>query len=216
MSPLRHFAYAIQWWCFAALALVIWAVMALRRAGAGGMSDPAAALRARNLRTLAAAGGVVPAAAGARVLHLLRQRLASRPAASTTATLIPPPRPLPACRSRARPARRRAGRGAAALFRGRWSLRLRRATAACEAACRDALVRHAPDAPGAQQRHDARRARVPGDRGLLRARVPRAGARRASLVLDAQAAPAAPLLTAVPRAQRAEHRCSSSTRSATS
>jgi len=31
MSPLRHFAYAIQWWCFAALALVVWAVMGARR-----------------------------------------------------------------------------------------------------------------------------------------------------------------------------------------
>jgi len=32
MSPLRHFAYAIQWWCFAALALAVWAVMGARRA----------------------------------------------------------------------------------------------------------------------------------------------------------------------------------------
>jgi surfeit locus 1 family protein len=31
MSPLRHLAYAIQWWCFAALALVVWAVLAVRR-----------------------------------------------------------------------------------------------------------------------------------------------------------------------------------------
>jgi cytochrome oxidase assembly protein ShyY1 len=31
MSPLRHFAYAIQWWCFAALALILWAVMGARR-----------------------------------------------------------------------------------------------------------------------------------------------------------------------------------------
>jgi surfeit locus 1 family protein len=30
MSPLRHFSYAIQWWCFAGLALLIWAVMTLR------------------------------------------------------------------------------------------------------------------------------------------------------------------------------------------
>ncbi|HEY8053314.1 MAG TPA: SURF1 family protein [Steroidobacteraceae bacterium] len=27
ISPLRNFSYAIQWWCFAALALVLWAVM---------------------------------------------------------------------------------------------------------------------------------------------------------------------------------------------
>lgn len=27
VSPLRNFSYAIQWWCFAALTLVIWAVM---------------------------------------------------------------------------------------------------------------------------------------------------------------------------------------------
>jgi surfeit locus 1 family protein len=31
MAPLRHLAYAIQWWCFAALALIVWAVMRLRR-----------------------------------------------------------------------------------------------------------------------------------------------------------------------------------------
>jgi surfeit locus 1 family protein len=31
MAPLRHFSYAIQWWCFAALALVVWAVMSSRR-----------------------------------------------------------------------------------------------------------------------------------------------------------------------------------------
>jgi len=31
MAPLRHFSYAIQWWCFAALALVVWGVMSSRR-----------------------------------------------------------------------------------------------------------------------------------------------------------------------------------------
>jgi surfeit locus 1 family protein len=31
MSPLRHFSYAIQWWCFAALAAGAWSVMAFRR-----------------------------------------------------------------------------------------------------------------------------------------------------------------------------------------
>ena len=35
-DALRHFAYAIQWWCFAALALVIWAVLGVRRARRGG------------------------------------------------------------------------------------------------------------------------------------------------------------------------------------
>jgi surfeit locus 1 family protein len=30
MSPLRHFSYAIQWWSFAALSLLLWALMALR------------------------------------------------------------------------------------------------------------------------------------------------------------------------------------------
>ena len=30
MSPLRHFSYAIQWWSFAALALLVWAVMVFR------------------------------------------------------------------------------------------------------------------------------------------------------------------------------------------
>ncbi len=32
LAPLRYLSYAIQWWCFAALALVIWAVMGVRRA----------------------------------------------------------------------------------------------------------------------------------------------------------------------------------------
>jgi surfeit locus 1 family protein len=31
MAPLRHLAYAIQWWSFAALALIVWAVMSTRR-----------------------------------------------------------------------------------------------------------------------------------------------------------------------------------------
>ena len=31
MTPLRHFSYAIQWWCFAALVLVVWGVMSSRR-----------------------------------------------------------------------------------------------------------------------------------------------------------------------------------------
>lgn len=30
MSPLRHFSYAIQWWCFAGLALLAWTVMTMR------------------------------------------------------------------------------------------------------------------------------------------------------------------------------------------
>jgi surfeit locus 1 family protein len=30
MSALRHFSYAIQWWTFAALSLLVWALMALR------------------------------------------------------------------------------------------------------------------------------------------------------------------------------------------
>jgi surfeit locus 1 family protein len=34
MAPLRHLSYAIQWWCFAALAVVIWTVMSHRRARA--------------------------------------------------------------------------------------------------------------------------------------------------------------------------------------
>jgi surfeit locus 1 family protein len=34
MSPLRHLSYAIQWWCFAALALIVWAVLGVRRARA--------------------------------------------------------------------------------------------------------------------------------------------------------------------------------------
>ncbi len=32
LAPLRHLSYAIQWWCFAALAVVVWAVMSVRRA----------------------------------------------------------------------------------------------------------------------------------------------------------------------------------------
>jgi surfeit locus 1 family protein len=31
LAPLRHLSYALQWWCFAALAVVLWAVMSVRR-----------------------------------------------------------------------------------------------------------------------------------------------------------------------------------------
>lgn len=31
MSPLRHWAYAIQWWAFAALAVILWAALSLKR-----------------------------------------------------------------------------------------------------------------------------------------------------------------------------------------
>lgn len=31
MTPLRHFSYAIQWWAFAALAIVLWAVTSTKR-----------------------------------------------------------------------------------------------------------------------------------------------------------------------------------------
>lgn len=34
MAPLRHLSYAIQWWCFAALVLIVWAIMSVRRARA--------------------------------------------------------------------------------------------------------------------------------------------------------------------------------------
>lgn len=32
LVPLRYLSYAIQWWCFAGLALVLWAIMSLRTA----------------------------------------------------------------------------------------------------------------------------------------------------------------------------------------
>lgn len=34
LAPLRYLSYAIQWWCFAGLALVLWVVMGVRRARA--------------------------------------------------------------------------------------------------------------------------------------------------------------------------------------
>jgi surfeit locus 1 family protein len=34
LAPLRHLAYAIQWWCFAALAVIVWAVISVRRSRA--------------------------------------------------------------------------------------------------------------------------------------------------------------------------------------
>jgi len=34
MAPLRHLSYAIQWWCFTALAVIVWAIMGVRRARA--------------------------------------------------------------------------------------------------------------------------------------------------------------------------------------
>ncbi len=36
MAPLRHLSYAIQWWCFAALALIVWGVLGVRRARTAG------------------------------------------------------------------------------------------------------------------------------------------------------------------------------------
>jgi surfeit locus 1 family protein len=36
LPPLRHFAYAVQWWSFAVLALLAWAVASVRRTGAPG------------------------------------------------------------------------------------------------------------------------------------------------------------------------------------
>jgi cytochrome oxidase assembly protein ShyY1 len=38
LSPLRHFSYAIQWWSFALLALVVWVVMSRRPHGKAGPS----------------------------------------------------------------------------------------------------------------------------------------------------------------------------------
>jgi surfeit locus 1 family protein len=32
MAPLRHLSYAIQWWCFTALAVVVWVILGVRRA----------------------------------------------------------------------------------------------------------------------------------------------------------------------------------------
>jgi surfeit locus 1 family protein len=40
LPPLRHFAYAIQWWCFSVLALLIWGVASLRPATPAGRRDP--------------------------------------------------------------------------------------------------------------------------------------------------------------------------------
>jgi surfeit locus 1 family protein len=31
MAPLRHLSYALQWWCFATLALIVWAIMSTRK-----------------------------------------------------------------------------------------------------------------------------------------------------------------------------------------
>src|SRR5437660_1713423 len=31
LAPLRHLAYAIQWWSFATLALIVWAILSTRR-----------------------------------------------------------------------------------------------------------------------------------------------------------------------------------------
>jgi surfeit locus 1 family protein len=31
MEPIRHWSYAVQWWSFAVLALVLWAVLSLRK-----------------------------------------------------------------------------------------------------------------------------------------------------------------------------------------
>lgn len=34
LPPLRHLSYALQWWCFAALAVALWTIFAIRRARA--------------------------------------------------------------------------------------------------------------------------------------------------------------------------------------
>ena len=39
LSPLRHFSYAIQWWSFAALALLAWGVSSVRRVPAAGRGE---------------------------------------------------------------------------------------------------------------------------------------------------------------------------------
>lgn len=40
LPPLRYLSYAIQWWCFAALAVVIWALMSTRRTASAPPATP--------------------------------------------------------------------------------------------------------------------------------------------------------------------------------
>jgi len=159
------------------------------------MSDPAAALRARNLRTLAllAALFLLPL-----VLAFFTYYGSSwRPAGSVNhGVLIQPPRPLPAFA----PAPGTSA-PAAAPFRGQWSL-VYVGDGACEAACRATL-------------YVMRQTRLALNNDMTRvARVflvtahccaPELAQEHAGLVvLDAQGAPAAPLLQQFPSQQR-EH-----------
>lgn len=36
MEPIRHWSYAVQWWAFAALAVVLWVVLGLKKVAASG------------------------------------------------------------------------------------------------------------------------------------------------------------------------------------
>jgi surfeit locus 1 family protein len=39
MQPLRHWSYAIQWWCFAAVTVIFWAVISRRTLGTSARSE---------------------------------------------------------------------------------------------------------------------------------------------------------------------------------
>ena len=85
----------------------------------------------------------------------------------------------------------------------------------CEAACRAGALRDAPDAPRAQQRHDARARACSSRPRDCCARAFLAHEHAGLVVLDAQGAAAARAAAQFP-ARRARTRCSWSTRSATS
>ena len=61
MQPIRHWSYAVQWWSFAVVLLVLWAVVS-RKCGRWAATThehrTPEELRARNLRMLAVLAGL--------------------------------------------------------------------------------------------------------------------------------------------------------------
>ena len=126
------------------------------RAARGHERERRGSLRARNLRTLAALAALF-------LLPLLLAFFTYYGTDWRPARQRQPRHAHHARRGRCRPCRSRALRsparrtpaGAPALFDGQWSL-VYVGDGSCEAACRARAGPHAPDAPGAQHRHDAR------------------------------------------------------------
>src|SRR5580698_7520839 len=76
MQPIRHWSYAIQWWAFAVVTLIFWAVASRKKASASYDHHSRRLARAQPTHA-GAAGRAIPGAAASRLLHVLRHRLAT-------------------------------------------------------------------------------------------------------------------------------------------